>query len=189
MKIQNDEDAVTEKPADKGLVHIYFGDGKGKTSAAIGIAARAAGRGSRVVFAQFLKGRKSGELNSIKKFGAQIIRSEKNKRFCWEMTGEDIEECKIIQADLFSEIKKIIQSGEQVGLLVLDEALNATGIGVLDEKELCDFIMQKPEGLEIILTGRMAPEWLLERADYITEMKKHKHPFDKGIDGRKGIEY
>ena len=183
--------ADTEKAAaeKEGLVHMYFGDGKGKTTAAVGLAARAAGRGRRVLFAQFLKGRKTGELNSIKKFDARVIRSEKSKRFCWEMTDEEIAECRMIQAELLDEIKEIIHGAEQIDLLVLDESLNAAERGLLDEDALRDFIMQKPRGLEIVLTGRTAPEWLMERADYITEMKKHKHPFDKGVDGRMAIEF
>ena len=177
----------------QGLVHVYFGDGKGKTTAAVGIAARAAGRGRRVVFAQFLKGRKTGELNSLIKLDVQIIRSEKSTRFCWEMTDEEKIECGVIQTDLFNEIKeeieKLTRSGQQACLLILDEALDAAGIGLLDEETLRDFIAQKPEGLEVVLTGRTAPEWLMERADYVTEMKKHKHPFENGIGGRKGIEF
>jgi cob(I)alamin adenosyltransferase len=181
----------------EGLIHVYFGDGKGKTTAAVGLAARAAGRGRRVVFEQFLKGRKTGELNSLKKADVKIIRSEKNKKFCWDMTDEEIVECRQIQAELFDEILEAVQPGgvspaqgqEQTDLLVLDEALNAIGIGVLDEEKLRDFITKKPDGLELVLTGQKAPEWLIEKADYITEMKKHKHPFDKGIDGREAIEF
>ena len=182
------KDQFRKDAEQEGLVHIYFGDGKGKTTAAVGLAARAAGRGCSVVVVQFLKGRKTGELTSIAKFGAKILRSEENKHFCWEMTDEEKEECRVIQARLLDEIKEII-GAEPVDLLVLDEALNAAARGLLDEEALREFVEQKPRELEIVLTGCEAPEWLVERADYITEMKKHKHPFDKGIDGRKAIEF
>ena len=174
-----------------GLIHMYYGDGKGKTTAAVGLAVRAAGRGRRVVFAQFLKGRKTGEVDSLQKLGAKIIRSEKNKAFLWEMDDEQIKACRDVQAELWEEIKEAVSEScdEPVDLLVLDEALNATSRDLLDESALREFVLGKPEGLEIVLTGRPAPEWLAERADYITEMKCHKHPYDRGINAREAIEY
>ena len=176
----------------KGMIHVYYGDGKGKTTAAVGLSARVAGHGRCVVFAQFLKGRKTGELNSLIKMDIRVVRSEDNKRFCWEMKDEEKEDCRVIQTKLLDEIVQIIQGAEsdtKVDVLILDEALNALANGMLDEKKLRDFIIQKPKGLEIVLTGFSAPEWLFEMADYVTEMKKHKHPFDSEINGREAIEY
>jgi cob(I)alamin adenosyltransferase len=184
-----------------GRTHVYFGDGKGKTTAAVGLAIRAAGYGLNVVFVQFLKGRKTGETGPLEKLGVQVIRSEKTTRFTWEMTDEQRKEYGDIQAELLDAAKEAVQAvkavqaeqavqdKEQVDLLVLDEALNATSCGLLDDEMLKDFVLTKPESLELVLTGRPLPDWLVERADYITEMKKHKHPFDSGVDARKAIEF
>ena len=174
---------------DAGLIHIYYGDGKGKTTAAAGIAVRAAGRGKRVVFAQFLKGRETGEIPSLKKLGIEIVRSEEIKSFCWEMTLEQKKKCYGIQNALLEMIKKAVRPEKEIDLLIMDELLNAISAEMLDEKKLKDFIHKKPDNLEIIMTGRTAPEWLTEKADYITEMKNHKHPYDKGISQREGIEF
>ena len=174
---------------DTGLIHMYFGDGKGKTTAAIGLAVRAAGCGKQVVFAQFLKGRQTGEITLLKNIGIKVIRSEKDMGFCFNMTDGQIETWRTEQSRLLDEIRGAVSGSEAVGLLVLDEALNAIDRELLDEEALKEFVLRKPEGLEIVLTGRPAPGWLMERADYVTEMKKHRHPFDKGIKARKSIEY
>jgi len=168
---------------------MYYGNGKGKTTAAVGLAARAAGCGRRVVFAQFLKGRPTGELSSLKELGVKIIRSDKDLGFCWELTDEQRIVWNAEQTRLFGEIKEAVSGAAPVDLLVLDEALNVAAKELLRKEELLDFITQKPEGLEIVLTGRPAPEWLLEKADYITEMKCHRHPYDRGVMARESIEY
>ena len=177
------------KENEKGLIHVYFGENKGKTTAAVGLSVRVAGYGKRVVFAQFLKGRATGEIAPLEKLGIEIIRTDKNKKFLWEMTPEQREECQSIQSDLLSEVEELMKNGEQVDLLVLDEALNATSRDLLDEERLKEFVKNKPEHMELVLTGRPLPEWLIETADYITEMKKHKHPYDQGVNGREAIEY
>ena len=175
-----------------GLIHMYFGDGKGKTTAAIGLAVRASGRGKRVLFAQFLKGRSTGELAPLGELGIKIIRSEKDMGFFFNLKEEQKEAFRAEQARLFEkvngEIKDAVFAGEPIDLLVLDEALNMDR-EMFDEEALKDFISNKPESLEIVLTGRPAPEWLTEKADYVTEMKKHKHPYDSGVIARKSIEY
>ena len=172
-----------------GLIHMYYGDGKGKTTAAVGLAVRAAGCGRRVVFAQFLKGRPTGELAPLKELGVKLIRSDKDLGFCWELTEEQMVVWRAEQTRLFGEIREAVSGAEPVDLLVLDEALNVAAKELLQKEELLEFIAQKPEGLEIVLTGRPAPEWLLEKADYITEMKCHRHPYDRGVMAREAIEY
>ena len=171
------------------MIHVYFGDGKGKTTAAIGLAARCVGCGKSVVFVQFLKGRDTGELGSLEKLGIHIIRSEETKCFSWEMTKEQIEECKKVQAELFGFVQDTGQGEEITNMLVLDEALNALSAGLLDEEAMKNFILEKASGMEIVLTGLVVPDWLKEKADYCTEMKKHKHPYDEGIQARKAVEY
>lgn len=171
----------------KGLIHLYTGDGKGKTTAAAGLAARAAGYGRRVVFTQFLKGRRSGETSSLEQLGIRVVRSDRDFGFVWDMDDEEKRAFRDEQMRLLEETRRII--ADKADLLALDEALGALETGLLDEQELSRFIAQKPEGLELVLTGRNAPEWLVEKADYVTEMKKIKHPFDLGVSARKSIEY
>jgi cob(I)alamin adenosyltransferase len=173
-----------------GLIHIYIGDGKGKTTASVGLAVRAAGRRRKVVFAQFLKGRKTGEVPSLKKLGVQVIRSAKNKGFYCSMNEEQRKEFRDEQLRLLEEVREaVFNAPAPVDLLVLDESLDTCDLNIIDEESLREFIMQKPEGMELVLTGRSAPDWLLEMADYVSEMKKHKHPYDQGINGREAIEY
>ena len=193
----------------KGLIHLYIGDGKGKTTAATGLAARAAGCGRRVVFTQFLKGRRTGEVSSLEALGVMVVRSEIDFGFCWEMDGGQRKTCHAEQGRLLGEARGAVldDTGEiredifatspgnppgtdkTADLLVLDEALDVIATGMLDEEALKGFVMQKPEGLELVLTGRAAPGWLMEKADYITEMKKIKHPYDMGVKAREAIEY
>ena len=201
----------------EGRIHLYLGDGKGKTTAATGLAARAVGCGRRVVFAQFLKGSRTGEVSSLEALGVKVVRSEIDFGFCWEMDGGQRETCHAEQERLFGEARRAVMddvtdnAGEirenifgassdkppntcsraerPADLLVLDEALDVVDVGMLDEETLKGFVMDKPEGLELVLTGRTAPGWLMEEACYITEMKKIKHPYDLGVKARKGIEY
>jgi len=174
---------------DNGLIHIYYGDSKGKTTASVGLAIRAIGHGKRVLFTQFLKGSETGEIPSLDKLGVHIIRSEKNMGFLWKMSSSKIKDFCKEQERIFSKVKEAISGDKPFDVLVLDEALDAMESKMLDENVIREFIINKPAKLEVILTGRSAPRWLKEKADYVTEMKKHKHPFDKGIDGRKAIEF
>ena len=173
---------------EKGLIHLYTGDGKGKTTAAAGLAVRAAGRGRRVVFAQFLKGRKTGEISSLEKLGVRVVRSEKDFGFIWNMNDEQKEAFGAEQARLFEEVQRAAAE-TPIDLLVLDESLGAMMAGRLGADTLREFLSQKPENLEIVLTGREAPDWLMEIADYITNMTKEKHPYDRGVQARESIEY
>jgi len=172
-----------------GLIHLYIGDGKGKTTAAVGLAARAAGSGMKVVFGQVLKGRATGEVDSLRALGVKVIRSDKKMGFVWQMDDEQKEECKAEQQRLLEEINNTVASDPDTGLLVIDEVLDVISLGLVGEQQVRDIIETKPEGLEVVFTGRSAPEWLIEKADYVTEMKKIKHPFDRGVMARKAIEY
>jgi len=173
------------------MIHIYFGEGKGKTTAAVGLAVRAAGRGRRVVFAQFLKGRETGEIAPLEKLGVIVIRSEKDDCFSWEMTDAQKEDCRACQTELLDIVKESLYSECLPDLLILDEVLNAISEEhkLLDIEALKNFLDAIPETLEIVLTGRPAPEWLSAKADYVTEMKKLKHPYDSGAAAREAIEY
>lgn len=169
-----------------GLVHIYTGDGKGKTTASVGLAVRAAGVGKRVLFSQFLKGRPTGELGPLKKIGVCVIRSEAVTKFIPYMTGQELFECKKNQQAVFSEVEDKINSFDVV---ILDEIIGAVSTGMISLEEVTGLIKERPDGTEIVLTGRDAPQELIKLADYVSEIKAVKHPYDKGISAREGIEY
>ena len=170
-----------------GLVHIYPGDGKGKTTAAVGLAARAAGDGIPVLFVQFLKNMPTGELVSLQKLGIPVIRGKAGEGFTDTMTGGELAESRQIHDRNLRAALDAARRGE-CGVLVLDEVMAALNLGLLDGEPLREFLDHRPEGVEVVLTGRNPPQWLLDRADYITEMKKLRHPYDRGITARRGIE-
>lgn len=170
-----------------GLVHLYTGEGKGKTTAAVGLAVRAAGRGIPVVFVQFMKNRPTGEVEILSRLpGVTVLRGKAGEGFSFSMTPEQREKSREIHRE---NLRRAIRLAEETGgLLVLDEALAALNHGLLEEELLREFLDHRPPGVEVALTGRNPPDWLLERADYITEMKKVRHPYDKGVTAREGIE-
>lgn len=173
----------------QGLIELYCGDGKGKTTAALGLILRASGRGLKVLLCQFLKGRVTGELNSLALLPqVKILRGKALTKFTFQMNeAEKLQVLKDHQ-NLLQQARELCQNG-QVDLLVLDEAVGACALALLDEESLLDFLAKKPAGMEIVLTGRNPSPKLLASADYVSEIKKRKHPFDKGITAREGIEY
>lgn len=172
-----------------GLIHVYYGDGKGKTTAATGLAVRAAGSGRRVLMLQFLKGRSSGEVEVLRSIpGVSLERAAESKKFTWDMSPEELEAARRQNDEAFLAAAEKARE-IRCDLLVLDEALGAFSAGVLSESLVIDFLREKPEGLELVLTGRDPSAALLEIADYATEMRKVKHPYDKGVQARQGIEY
>lgn len=172
-----------------GLVHVYTGDGKGKTTAALGLLLRAAGRGIPAVLVQFLKGGPSGELESLKRLpGVTVLRGKAGTSFAAAMSRAEREAAKALHDRNLRRGTDLARRGA-CGLLVLDEVMAALKHGLLEEGLLRDLLESPPAGVELVLTGRDAPDWLLERADYVTEMKKIRHPYDRGIAARPGIEY
>ncbi|MCL2493121.1 MAG: cob(I)yrinic acid a,c-diamide adenosyltransferase [Clostridiales bacterium] len=168
---------------------MYFGDGKGKTTASIGLTVRAVGRGRKVVFTQFLKECNTGEIASLKRLGVRVIRSENYNGFYYKMNEDQQKKYRTGQLSLLEEAREAACGADPADLLVLDEVVDICDLKMVDENILRDFILQKPTGMEIVLTGHCAPDWLVEMADYVTEMKKHKHPYDRGIVARESIEY
>jgi cob(I)alamin adenosyltransferase len=171
-----------------GLLHVYYGDGKGKTSAVAGLAVRAAGAGCKVLFAQFLKNGCSSELKSLKLLtNIEVAECTPcTKFFVFMNEQEKAEACKE-QHDYFECIVKKAQSG-YYDLLVMDEVIDVITLEIIGKEELLIFLKSKPASLEVALTGHsMFPE-LLELADYASEVRKVKHPYDKGIKARKGID-
>lgn len=164
------------------MLHIYYGDAKGKTTAAIGLAVRCRGAGGQVAFFRFLKCG-SSECKCLKDLGIEIC-GEDMRGFYSEMDGEQMEQCRRAQRALLHKAKNRSQNVE---MLVLDEALGALDAGIFSTDELLSLI-SSARG-EVVLTGRKPPEEFLKIADYATEMKCVAHPFEKGTSARKGIEY
>lgn len=172
----------------KGLVHIYCGEGKGKTTAATGALIRAVGNGMKVVFTQFLKDCKSGELNVIINMeNVRFIYPEKIFGFYWNMTEEEKKEAGKVYKDLFEESVEVAIK-EKADMLVLDEIIPACNYGFIPKHDIVSFIKNKPDKLELILTGRNPTGEFIELSDYVSEIKKVKHPYEKGVAARKGIE-
>lgn len=172
-----------------GLIHLYTGEGKGKTTAALGLALRAAGRGIPVLVLQFLKGSPTGELESLKSIpNITLLRGEEGLGFAASMTPEQRERSKARHDELLRRGLAAAREG-RCGLLILDEVTGALNRRLLEEAPLRAYLRDPAPGVELVLTGRNPPDWLLARADYITEMEKLRHPYDRGITAREGIEY
>lgn len=170
-----------------GLIHIYCGDGKGKTTAAVGLTVRAAGAGKTAVFAQFFKDGSSSEIKSLQCLGnVHIMHCDTVRGFFRNMTDEQKVK---VREDYTALFRKAISKAKGADLLILDEIISACNHGTVPEKEVLEFLSSKPETLEVVLTGRNPSRALLAVADYVTEMRKIRHPFDCGITARKGIEF
>lgn len=168
----------------KGLVHLYWGNGKGKTTAAMGVALRSLAAGKRVVIVQFLKGRESGEVKLLSQLGAKIFRGKSGQKFVFQMTEQEKAETRKTQEEnLLAALR------EPADLLILDEACAALKLGMVDEALLKRAVLEKPENQELILTGREPADWMEAAADYSTEMHCWRHPYEKGITAREGVEY
>ena len=175
--------------SNKGLIHIICGDGKGKTTAAIGLSVRAAGRNQKVLIARFLKSNDSGELITLEKIEQiTVLPVTKFFGFTWQMNDEQKLEAKEYYNDT---LKQAIQmaSEEEYDLLILDEILSVYHYGFVEPEILLDFLANKPEKLEVVMTGRDPKEEVRIFADYISEVKKVKHPYEQGVPARIGIEF
>lgn len=172
-----------------GLVHIYTGTGKGKTTAAVGLATRALGQNFKVVYAHFMKRPELygyHEIDSLKKLGATVFAfTDGHPFFNKEVKPEELTK-QLEDALVF--LSGYLQSSP-VDLLIMDEIIIAVRDGFVSEERLLQFIDSKPQLMELVLTGRGATDKLIARADYVSEINKVKHPFDQGIPSRKGIEF
>lgn len=173
---------------DTGLIHLYCGDGKGKTTAAIGLAIRCAGHDGRILFCQFLKTRPTGELPILSALpSVTVLRSEGLGKFTFQMTPDEREETKKRQTDFFHRIIDLCHR-ERPDMLVLDEIIPTCSLHLIDEGEVLQFLKTKPPRTEVVLTGRNPSQALLDIADYVSDIHKQKHPYDRGISARLGIE-
>lgn len=173
----------------KGLVQIYTGDGKGKTTAATGLALRAAGRNLKVVLIRFLKNDDSGEIILLKKIlpEIEIMKFNSQGKFVWNMNDTEKELLRNETREGLGVAEKIAVNGD-CDILILDEIFGACRNGFISEDEILNLIKIKESGVELVLTGRDAPERIIGAAHLVTEMKNIKHPFDAGIKARGGIE-
>ena len=172
----------------QGLIHLYCGDGKGKTTAAVGLSVRAAGAGKRVLFAQFLKDGSSSELNVLRALqNVEVACCTQNFGFFKAMDGQTKAAAQKAYSALLEDVMR--KSADGVDLLVLDEALDALSKGLVDEALVDRALDMSARGVEVALTGRAPSRKIVEKADYITEMRCEKHPYEQGICAREGVEY
>ena len=172
----------------KGLVHLYFGDGKGKTTAAIGLGVRACGRGKKILLVQFLKGDDSGEILALKCNDAfKILKDKPIKKFIPYMSEEEKAKAYICQKRLFKSVAEEIHN-KSFDLMILDEIVDVVNLEIISFGDLKDLLSNKPLNLEVVMTGHNPKDEFFELCDYVTEIKKIKHPYDQGVQGRIGIE-
>ena len=170
----------------KGLVHIYCGDGKGKTTTSVGLTIRAAGSGKKVLFYQFLKDNSSSERNILEKVpGITLVRGREMQKFTFQMNEQELDELRIYNNEM---LDKLFEMAKDYDMLVMDESVYAIKSNLLDEEKLITHLEEKPVGLEVVLAGRNPSQKLMDHADYVSEIQKVKHPFDQGVSSRVGIE-
>lgn len=171
------------------MKHIYYGDGKGKTIAAIGLAVRAAGSKMKVLFVQFLKTEFSGERHILSHTeNVTLTFCPLELKFTFDMDDKEKAQAAKIFKGIFDNAVTTALT-EKYDMVVLDEVFEAINAHMLSESEVYEFITNAPSSMEIVMTGHNPPQKFMDCADYITEFKKIKHPYDRGITGRIGIEF
>jgi len=171
---------------ERGTIQLYTGDGKGKTTAALGAALRALGHGKRVAMVQFMKGRLYGELAAAAKLDGFTIEQHGRDEFVDAKNPDPID--RALAAEGWRRARELAREGG-LDMLILDEINIAVAYGLVDLEEALVFMKGKPERLELILTGRYAPPAMMDLADTVTEMKEIRHHYNRGVAARKGIEY
>ncbi len=170
------------------MIHIYTGDGKGKTTASVGLLVRACGAGRRGLFCQFLKSGASCELNVLSRLkSVEVIRSDGFSGFF--PTLSEAEQKRASERQRALTLAAFERASHGFDIAVFDEFLWLVHFGIISEEEALSFIQKLPRETELVLTGGIAPQSLIDAADYVTEMKKIHHPFDTGIKARRGIEF
>ena len=174
------------------MIHVYHGDGKGKTTAAMGLALRAVANGQGVIVCQFLKDGSSGEVGLLSSYeGLTVLHDTPPVKFSFAMSEDERVAARAEHDEHLHVCIDAMREGS-ASLVILDEALSSINTGMLDEdlvREALDLAAGKQDGPELVLTGRNPPEYVLEAADYITQMLCERHPFEKGVRARKGIEF
>jgi len=171
---------------DEGIIQLYTGNGKGKTTAALGAAMRAVGHGKRVVMVQFMKGRLYGELKSARRLEGFTIEQLGRDEFV-DPKNPDPADRELAEAG-WRRAEELVRDGG-IDMLILDEINVAVAFGLIALEKVLAFMRRKPKDLELILTGRYAPDEMIELADTVTEMREIRHHYSRGVAARKGIEY
>ncbi len=170
-----------------GKIHLYAGDGKGKTTASVGLAVRANGSGLKVLFVQFLKSGDSAELKQLEELGITVISGQPIKSFVFQMTPAEKQES---QEFFVARLEEVFHQAADYDLLVLDEILGAIASEMVPEARLIELLQEKPRQLELVLTGRDPSQKLIDLSDYYSEVTLRKHPYEsEGLAARAGIEY
>jgi cob(I)alamin adenosyltransferase len=174
----------------KGLVHIYTGDGKGKTTAAVGLGVRACGQGLKVLMVQFLKAMPTGEVNALKALepGFSIRRGSSLKKFTFEMNAQEKATTATEQLDMLEYAAREAAAGKW-DMIILDEINYAVKFELITLEDVLALLAAKPSHLHMVLTGRDARDELIAKADLVTEMQEIKHPYQQGIKAQRGIEF
>lgn len=171
------------------MLHIYYGNGKGKTTAAVGLTVRACGAGMKTAFFQFLKNGSSSEISVLSALdNIEVMCCEMCNKFTFEMNDEEKSNVARYHTEMLKKAADMLLY-DNVQLIVLDEFIDAYNKKLVDTELADDFIKNCSDKCEIVMTGRMPTDALKKQADYLTEMSAVKHPFEKGICARKGIEY
>lgn len=185
------------------MIQIYCGDGKGKTTAAVGLSVRAAGNGFPVLFVQFLKDDSSGEISILKQInGITVMHAKVDYGFVNSMTSEQLEATKMAYDSMISKVGEWLnetvyldekdtgyKQDEPCAVVILDEILHACNYGLVSEEELYSMLKKYSARVEFVLTGRNPSAKMKETADYISEIENRKHPYEQGVTARRGIEY
>lgn len=173
---------------EKGLIQIYTGNSKGKTTAALGLTLRAVGQGFKVCIIQFMKGRQDyGELKGLKRLEPEC-RIEQFGKPHWVTKGQAKDEDRQAAQAGIQRVREIMKSGN-CDILILDEVINGIWFELISEEDVLALMDEKPEHMELVMTGRNASPNLIEKAHLVTEMVQIKHPYEIGVNARKGIEY
>lgn len=171
----------------KGLVQVYTGDGKGKTTAALGLALRAVGQGRKVYMIQFMKGWPlSRELETVQRIPNLTLRQFGRPNFVNKKNPHPIDIC--LAHEALAHAQEIVMAGQH-DLVILDEINVALDFGLIPLAEVLALIAGRPPHVELVLTGRYAPREIIAQADLVTEMRQIKHPYDEGVEARRGIEF
>lgn len=169
-----------------GLIHIYTGDGKGKTSAACGLALRCAHYGGKIVIAQFIKSGESGEIQELRRLpNVCYFGGNPTGKFSFQMNEDEKRSMAKMEREVLAQA---VEAARDASMLVLDEVMAAISCGFLETEQIAALLKAKPDALEVVLTGRNPPQALIELADYVSLIQKIKHPYDRGIAARQGIE-
>lgn len=173
----------------KGYIQIYTGNGKGKTTAAMGLSIRAAGNGMKVCIVQFLKAWKTGELNSLEKLdNIDVFRFQTIKKFTWQLNEEEFNALKLEVRKTYDFILEVFEE-KKYDVVIVDEIMGALGAKLLTEQEVLDLMDRKPETIELVMTGRNPTEAIINKANLVTEMNPIKHYYEQGVKSREGIEF